>query len=43
MGQFSLQENFWELSDKVKPEENEALQAPCLEKEVKEAVFRPLF
>jgi hypothetical protein len=43
MGQFSLQENFWELSNKVTPEENEALQSPCLEKEVKEVVFKPLF
>jgi hypothetical protein len=36
---FSLQANFWDPKDLVFEEENIALQAPFLEKEVVEAVF----
>jgi hypothetical protein len=38
-GNFSLQGDFWEVEDKVTSEENETLQAPFLEEEVKGVLF----
>jgi hypothetical protein len=38
-GQFSLMKDFWETGDRVTPAENDALQAPFKEKEVREDVF----
>lgn len=35
----SLEENFWEENEKVTLEENEILQAPFTEGEIKEALF----
>jgi hypothetical protein len=35
----SLKEDFWDVGDKVTEEENEELQAPFLEDEVKAVVF----
>ena len=36
---FSLQNNFFSASEKVSPAENELLEAPFSETEVKEAIF----
>lgn len=38
-GDISLGDNFWSSEDKVTAEENNDLEAPILEEELKEAVF----
>jgi hypothetical protein len=39
IGNFTLMENFWGIDDKVTIEENNALQTPFLEEEVRDALF----